>query len=252
MCYNFSNKRYWCCGFTVLELLTTLSVISILGFLVVALLSGSKEKSRRIYCSNGLRQFVIASQIYATDNQDRLLLGADNNGISTAVETTLKQSSHTINMAEATMEAIRPIIGMTNLLFCPGFSFGWIEPYSKKYGYTIGYNYLGGHVFETSRFSGYEPWTSPLRITDDANLALIADPNHKAKIDGWTIAPHGKRGPILQDRSSFVKTGGADPKMIGGNGGNVGFLDGSIQWRPIGILKPHIASSHGEQYLGYW
>jgi prepilin-type N-terminal cleavage/methylation domain-containing protein/prepilin-type processing-associated H-X9-DG protein len=59
-------------AFTLTELLITIAVIAILAALLLGGLSKAKAKTRAIVCKNNLRQFGLALQQYAVDNDDYL------------------------------------------------------------------------------------------------------------------------------------------------------------------------------------
>ena len=64
------RRRY--CGFTLVELLVVILIISVLaGFLVPAVFQGRK-RVRRIQCTNRLRSIGQLAMGYATDNRDWL------------------------------------------------------------------------------------------------------------------------------------------------------------------------------------
>jgi prepilin-type N-terminal cleavage/methylation domain-containing protein len=239
-------------AFTLLELLVAIAIIGILAAMLLSAFANAKEKSRRIRCLNNLKQFILASHFYGNDNEEKLLFGLDNNNGPQSKSPTAGINSHTINLSDEIMKAIHLHAGNTNIVYCPGFRHGQIRPYTELYGYTIGYNYLGGHKFSTTNYSQYAPWQSPQRLSDDSTLPLIADANHWATQDGWTIAPHGKKGPITKGGGFFVPTGGLPSERIGAAGGNVGLLDGSVRWKQIKEMKPHIASTHDDKYIGEW
>lgn len=227
-------------------------VVGILAAIVLSGISSAKERSRRIRCLNNLKQFITACHMYAGDHDDELPSGLDNNNREPIYSARTGINSHTINLSDATMEALREYSGDTNVAYCPGFTHGWISSYYAKYGYTIGYNYLAGHKFSTSNYSEYASWRSPQQLNEDSSLPLIADANHWATQDKWTIVPHGSRGPITQSGSYFIRGEGLPSETIGAAGGNVGYLDGSVGWKQIGKMKAHIASTHDDKYVGAW
>lgn len=59
-------------GFTLVELLTVIAIVGILAGLILAALASSREKARSIQCLNNLRQWGLAYQLYAADNNDFL------------------------------------------------------------------------------------------------------------------------------------------------------------------------------------
>jgi hypothetical protein len=231
--------------------MVVLAVIAILAALLLPGLVAAKDKAKRLACANNPRQFIIADLSYADDNDGKLLSGLDNRGLSGNPASAGK--SHTMNLAHASVAALMPYLVVTQTLYCPNVTFGPPNVIvSASYGFFIGYNQLGGHVFATSNYPGLVPWTSPRMSTDDPTLPLIADPNHWAVQEPWTIAPHGKSGPILEGGGSLIHAGGGVPsEALGAAGGNVGYMDGSVRWRRIGNMQHHVAS-HGDIYVGSW
>ena len=68
-------------AFTLVELLVVIAIIAILAALLLPALAAAKAKAQRTQCINGLKQWVIAEQIYATDNIDAIICdGTDPTG----------------------------------------------------------------------------------------------------------------------------------------------------------------------------
>ena len=80
-------------------------------------------------------------------------------------------------------------------------------------------------------------WISPQKLTESPGLVLLSDMNDWSPLYGQTFAPHGKNGMALQGIDASNKgAGGISSAEAGAVGGNVGLLDGSVQWRKIGTM----------------
>src|SRR5271155_1018021 len=60
-------------GFSLLELLVVTAIIAILAALLLAAVSRAKNQAAKTADLNNLRQVMIATQVYAGDNQDVLM-----------------------------------------------------------------------------------------------------------------------------------------------------------------------------------
>jgi prepilin-type N-terminal cleavage/methylation domain-containing protein/prepilin-type processing-associated H-X9-DG protein len=59
-------------GFTLVEILVVISIISILMSILLPTLSNAREQGRRVDCMSNLKQFTLAWNLYAMDNDDKL------------------------------------------------------------------------------------------------------------------------------------------------------------------------------------
>ncbi len=65
--------EHWASGFTLVELLVVLGIISVLAGLLLPALARSRSKARAIACLSQVRQLNLALLMYAGDNNDRLV-----------------------------------------------------------------------------------------------------------------------------------------------------------------------------------
>lgn len=232
-----------CRAFTLVELLVVIALIAILAGLLLPALGGAKERSRRAACLNNLRQFALATRLYAGDFQDSLPRGGTDNANT--------NDTHTPILSSATKSNILQYASPLKVLDCPNLarSFerddGWrVQP---GYGVAIGYHYLGGQSNTPWPPAGNitNTWNSPQTTDEDPTLPLVADLNVWAYSYQRILAPHTPRGSMIRDDAYFELHPEAyqqTPVDLGARGGNVGLLDGSVAWKDISRMKPYRGS----------
>ena len=231
-------------AFTLIELLVVIAVIALLLGLLVPVLTKAREQSRRLACLGNIRQFIIGIQAYANDNGEYLP-----SGLSDFKE---PEDEHTPILSSAMRKALVTIIGDEKILSCPWLREpfdqpdGWYYVYEgDRYGYVLGYNYLGGHKGTPWPLLGLANarWVSPQRSIDKPKTPLVTELNAWSKSEMMTFAPHGPRGAILESgHSGNMSAVGAPSEQIGAVGGNVGYLDGSAHWKHIKDMKTYRGS----------
>ena len=221
-------------AFTLIELLVVIAIIAILAALLLPALIGAKEHSRRAACLNNLRQFIIASHIYAMDFQDFLPRGGTDN-LNT-------NDTHTPILSTATKTLLLQYVSPLRVMDCPNLAasferdLAWrVQP---QYGIAIGYHYLGGQLNTPWPAAGSTTniWLSPQKTSQDPSLPLLADLNVYAYSYQRILAPHTTRGSVIRDEAFFELHPEAyqqTPANIGARGGNVGLLSGSVAWKDI-------------------
>jgi len=77
---------------------------------------------------------------------------------------------------------------------------------------------------------------------------MIADVIEKGTVrPNITSAPHGPTGPVRSQKGHLP-----EPEEINSRGGNVGYLDGSVQWVPQNQMVEHHATIPHGAIRGYW
>jgi hypothetical protein len=102
------------------------------------------------------------------------------------------------------------------------------------------------------------PWDSPRKSTDQTPYTvLLADIISKGTDNYGTLrdvtdAPHTPGGPRVSGSGQLI-----EPQALNSEGGNVGLVDGSVNWRKQVVMRQRFVlfnatSGPNQSYIGYW
>jgi prepilin-type N-terminal cleavage/methylation domain-containing protein/prepilin-type processing-associated H-X9-DG protein len=189
-------------GFTLIEMLVVIAIISILASMLLPALGKAKEQGMSIKCVSNLHQIGLAMMMYGDDSEDRLPVSyasiGDPNG-----------GNWTNSTFTPWTRALSPYFANdTNLLRCPGF-----DSFYKQ----SGFNYFMGSVAFAYNETPPPPWT-PTSV----NLRSITYPSFYV-LSGDCNYPTSPNNADLNDNDTNVLF--ALPSPTHNNRVNVLFAD---------------------------
>ena len=260
-------------GFTLIELLVVVSIIALLVSILLPALGRAKQIAKRTLCASNLHASGLCLHIYANDNDDRLPIRN-------------KDFELRYLLYDPYYKALASSTDNVKIFVCPEFDksyyrsrlVSWcaeddrnrvydMEPFPAEWdggtGMYLGYAYIGGKRqngyvsdsgttvpawdWDTLLAYGGVKWTSPLRTSESAGLALMAD--HIELNDSCIEATH-RKGGYERDYGLYV-----EPTEFDVLGGNMLMLGGSVHWRDVYDLEKHPRSNpavSGAYSYAYW
>lgn len=215
-------------GFTLIEMLLVVAILSLLISILMPTLSQSRESASIVVCKNNQHQVHTAISAYAAGNQRRF-----------PYDTVMPNGPWLWDLTRTTTEElIASAGGKVDIFFCPSnpqqnasihwnYSgnyrvLGYFFLFKRASGQAATFNLAGGKQWVRS-FSSQQNHSTQELITD----ANLASGSNFSQIIGGSPIPH---------RSSHL-----DAKTGQPTGGNILFLDGHVEWRPF-----------KEMQLRYW
>lgn len=237
--------------FTLIELLVVIAIIAILAAMLLPSLSLARERGRRAACTSNQHQIIVGWSIYTSDS-DGWFPRFD----------WQPSFEHAHWMLDTDVAYQRDEYSLTFdwEMACPNRDPGDWRVYARGRVTRLGYFILAGRDMSRWTLTGtdphlgvtWEPWESPDRISNSEEirpvLADIDEYKTGASHHGPNVTSlsHGARGSIYgPPNTAFL------PEWLGGQGGAVGYEDGSVLWLSNAERKPRKTMIRGAK-TGFW
>jgi prepilin-type N-terminal cleavage/methylation domain-containing protein len=258
-------------AFTLIELLVVIAIIALLLSIVVPTLNKAKDAARRISCGNRLKQWGIAIQMYATDNDNEIMRMSRGWGWNTVYphyidnepeeyEDTVTWNIQGINPYIEAFSSNYPNDGQaTDMVTCTSCSGEFMQDWIYNINY-IGYD----HPFAEIAYSYFgridlmnEDYMSPnaqeylvgrtlsshkLLMAEILNLDFTPPPSYRYN--------HGRNGWSWNEENFVNPSNKAESPNPAATGRSQLFGDIHVKWRPI-PESPNLPT-HLDEYIMNW
>jgi prepilin-type N-terminal cleavage/methylation domain-containing protein len=242
-------------GFTLVELLVVIAIIALLMAILVPALRKAKSHAMRVYCSNNIKQVLLALNIYALEYNDYYPQHAVGTGWLWLWNIDTKAADYILAHG-ATVDTFFCPANTQQKRFRKEYWEEWYLSVNKEWR-ILGYFCLWDNAPPNNR--GWQPQGSgnkrfPVKTTDphSAETEIFTD---------VTMSNERSYGPPDFPFGNFAKCGGGmldfgtyDTSNHTVNeskceGGNIGYCDQHIEWRPFAEMERR---SHPDSLYTHW
>jgi len=207
-------------GFTLIEVLVVIAVLTLMAALILPVLSRSKLSARRIKCASNLRQIGIAGQMYWDDNAGYAFRyrGISTNGGDLYWFGWLERGVEGQRTFDPKPGALYSYLGSRGVEVCPSLDYAFREFKLKALGAAYGYGYnlcLSAPL--------HEPPLNLDRVKHPSDCSVFAD---AAQVNTFQ-PPASPQNPLLEE-FYFVSTNETTAHFRHRQTANVVFCDGHV------------------------
>lgn len=239
-----------CRGFTVLELLVVIAVISMLAVLIFPVLSGGRKKASRSVCAGNLRQLALANISYAADHGSFVAAAADIWGKNvTRWHGSRRSRSESF---DASKGPLSPYLGPhRQVRQCPDFHPETVGFEAGCGGYGYNSYGVGSRSYQVGTFRGSQKGMSPAGILNAAQTVMFAD---AAFVQAGKLIEYSFAEPVrhLTDAAPPREAYPAMPSIHFRHDGlaNVVWADGHVSSEPVSKLGSGVFAQNQIGWFG--
>lgn len=188
-------------GFTLMELMAVMAIISVLAAIILPALANARERSRSIYCVNNTRQLTLAWHLYADDHEGMLPYNVP---METPARTNLNWVNNVMtwdlspdntNLNTISEAALGPyVLGVTSIYRCPSdrvlsavqIAAGWTQRI-RSYSMNAMVGNMGSSNSVNANNPGYRQFLNLDQIAHPTEIFVFLDEHPDSIDDGYFI-----------------------------------------------------------------
>ena len=227
-------------GFTLIELLVVIAIIAILASLLVPAVRTAVERGRRALCQSNQHQVLLAARQFASSHEGRFPV--------------LDRSSNSVNEFSGGQDHITWMNQQAFEMFQNDYGVDFESftcPNRADFILTSGTRTRTGYYLIFGR--DWKGWRRPTFISPTTDLDNPRLPGVADVIERGTVSPSTSSSSSHGEFGKVLVAGNIDPVTIGSDGGNVGYMDGSVIWAAQeDMTNPHGVVKGSTSILGWW
>jgi prepilin-type N-terminal cleavage/methylation domain-containing protein/prepilin-type processing-associated H-X9-DG protein len=221
------RRTHWQRGFTLIELMVVVAVITIVAAILFPVFSAAREKARQVSCISNIQQLGKATMLYAQDYDETYPLGliSCSNGGHFWTEWNAESPDGVCRGFQVTwMDLLNPYVRNWNIFHCPSTDFKgklFVPPGvpRERVEYSYGVSYYFSRVYDS--YAG--AWRQPTTTRPTLSLSEVVRPEEKVYMADSAGHPNHTPYPWLYTDSIQFRHH---------TGVNIGFADGHSRWFP--------------------